>query len=85
MGALVTVSDRGQVTIPAYLRNETNILAGKKLFIYKTEDNSGLLLQPVDEDDVMDLYASVDPNGESTDPQIAIDKAKVLKAKTALI
>jgi len=80
MGTILTVSDRGQITIPVFLRRLTNLSAGKKLIAYQSEGNS-LLLQPIDEEDVMDLYASVDPKGETTNPEKAINKAKILKAK----
>ena len=38
---LTTVSDKGQIVIPADLRNELKIKRGQKLIVLKRKDNHG--------------------------------------------
>jgi AbrB family looped-hinge helix DNA binding protein len=38
---LVTVSDKGQISIPVNIRRELNLESGDKLFIIKRKDNAG--------------------------------------------
>jgi len=49
---LVTVSDKGQISIPVNIRIELNLESGDKLFIIKRKDNAGfafLKLEMIDE------------------------------------
>jgi len=45
---LVTVTDKGQIAIPAELRKEYDIKKGDKLIIIKREDNKGFNFLKVD-------------------------------------
>lgn len=38
----------------------------------------------IDSQDIMDLYGSIDPGDKSTKPDVAIKKAKFIKAKDSL-
>ena len=49
---LVTVSDKGQISIPVNIRRELNLESGDKLFIIKRKDNAGftfIKLEMIDE------------------------------------
>ncbi len=49
---LVTVSDKGQISIPVNIRRELNLESGDKLFIIKRKDNAGFVfikLEMIDE------------------------------------
>ncbi|QVI33828.1 hypothetical protein BVJ53_11655 [Lacticaseibacillus chiayiensis] len=41
--AVVTVSSKGQITIPASVRNEEGITGGTKINLYRNEDNELVL------------------------------------------
>ncbi len=82
MVAIISISDRGQITIPVLLRKALNIQAGKKVLIAKS--GKSLVVKPVTgTKDVMQLYASVDPKGKSIDPDVALRKAKAIKARVS--
>ncbi len=38
---LVTVTDKGQISIPVDIRRELNLDSGDKLFVIKRKDNAG--------------------------------------------
>ena len=54
---IVTVSDKGQISIPVELRNHLNIARGDQLVVLRREDDSGLVLVKLDkmEDLIADL------------------------------
>ncbi len=54
---IVTVSDKGQISIPVELRNHLNIARGDQLVVLRREDDSGLILVKLDkmEDLIADL------------------------------
>ncbi len=75
------ITNRGQITIPAKFRDAMNLKGGTKVVITKL--NNEIILYPTreSEGDVMKLYGSVKtPKGKSTNPDIAIKRAKTLKA-----
>ncbi len=41
---IVTVSDKGQISIPVELRNDLNIQKGDQLMVMRKPDNTGLVL-----------------------------------------
>jgi len=84
MPTLSTITNRGQITIPAKLRKQLSITSGAKVLISST--GSTINIQALDNTtNVLDLYASVDPKRKSTSPKQALAQAKALKAqKTAL-
>ena len=52
---LVTITDKGQVSIPVNIRRELNLDSGDKLFIIKRKDNAGFTFVKLDMiDRVMD-------------------------------
>ena len=75
------VSDKGQITIPAKLRKSLNLSEGSKLML--ADVGGSLFFQPFSSESkkqVMDLFGSIKPKGKSTNPAIAINKAKKMKA-----
>jgi AbrB family looped-hinge helix DNA binding protein len=45
---IVTVSDKGQISIPVDLRNDLNIQKGDQLMVLRKTDDSGLVLVKLD-------------------------------------
>ena len=52
---MTTVSERGQVVIPANIRKDMDIKTGDKLMVLKREDNAGLTLIKLDKMDQLML------------------------------
>lgn len=48
---VVTVSEKGQISIPVDVRRDLNIKAGDKLLVLKRRDNAGLTLIKLDKMD----------------------------------
>ena len=48
---VVTVSDKGQIAIPADLRRDLDIKQGDKLFVLKRKDDAGFTLLKLDKID----------------------------------
>jgi len=46
---VVTVSDKGQITIPIDVRNGLDIKTGDRLIVIKRKDNAGLILIKTEE------------------------------------
>lgn len=80
------VSDKGQITIPAKLRKSLKIAKGSKLML--ADVGGSLFFQPLSHKNsksVMDLFGSINPGNMSTNPSIAINEAKKIKAKESEI
>jgi len=57
---ITTVSERGQVVIPANIRKELNIKTADRLLVLKREDNAGLTLLKLDKVDELMLKIQKD-------------------------
>ena len=56
---LVTVSDKGQISIPVNIRRELNLESGDKLFIIKRKDNASFAFVKLEMiDELMDKIRS---------------------------
>ncbi len=56
---LVTVSDKGQISIPVNIRRELNLESGNKLFVIKRKDNAGFTFVKLEMmDELMDKIRS---------------------------
>ena len=75
------ITNRGQITIPAKIRDSMNLKVGDRVVLVKI--NKGLVIYNAYESDkdIMKLYKSIKPpKGKSTNPDVALTKAKKLKA-----
>jgi len=74
------ITNRGQITIPAKIRDSMNLKVGDRIVLAKI--NKGLVIYNAYESDkdIMKLYKSIKPpKGKSTNPDVALTKAKKLK------
>jgi len=83
MPSITTLTNRGQITIPAKLRKQLALRSGKKVLI--STFDSTLQIQALDNDsDILKLYGSVDPKNKSTSAEQSLRQAKTIKSqKTA--
>ena len=77
---IASLSDRGQLTIPAAMRKRLGFTSRDKALIQV--EGEMLLVRPVRVvKDVMDLFGSINPRGKTTDPEIAHSAANKIRAK----
>lgn len=77
---IISLSDRGQLTIPAAIRRQLGYTPGDKALVRVEGDN--LLVRPVRTvKDVAKLFASINPRGKNTNPEIALERALKIRAK----
>ena len=77
---IASLSDRGQLTIPAAMRKKLGFSSRDKALIQV--EGEMLLVRPVRVvKDVMDLFGSINPRGKTTDPEIAHSAANKIRAK----
>lgn len=84
MSESIVVSDRGQITIPAKLRQSLDLVEGTRLVV--TDMGGFLTMYPMNSNanNVKSLFSSIKPKpGKSADPDIAINSAKIIKSKNA--
>jgi len=82
MNESIVVSDRGQITIPAKLRQSLDLVEGTRLVV--TDIGGFLTMYPMtsNSDNIKSLFSSIKPKSpKSADPDIAINSAKIIKSK----
>ena len=77
---IASLSDRGQLTIPAAMRKRLGFSSRDKALIQV--EGEMLLVRPVrSAKDVMELFGSINSKGKTTDPEIALSKANKIRVK----
>ena len=77
---IASLSDRGQLTIPAAMRKKLGFSSRDKALIQV--EGEMLLVRPVRVvKDVMELFGSINPRGKTADPEIALPAANKIRAK----
>lgn len=79
------VNDKGQITIPSQLRKDLKLSEGDALMLSDIDGGIyGIPLVKKTHKSLMSYFGSVDSKGKSTNPEVAINQAKKIKAKEIL-
>lgn len=76
---IASLSDRGQLTIPAIIRKKLGFSSGDKALVQV--EGERILVRPVRVRDVTKLFGSINPKGKTANPEIALSKAIKIRAK----
>ena len=82
MNQIVTVTSRGQVVIPARLRQQIGLMLYHKVLM-GLRGPQEISIKPIQQRSVMSVYQAVNPGRKSADPAVAIARARRQRAKNA--